>query len=801
MTMQSPQRLLACFLVLIASCASADRAALATPPAGSRPVGALSGKIVFTHGGHGYTASNESDGRWKSLRPLLLGMMEDLGNKDQMDLFVDCLWRTGATIVPMRPYGHQPNEVVLDNTDSAVSFRGEWRVGDADGAFGHGAEEPCRVARTSSVETSTARFQPAIPQTGYYPVYAWAPHGADRAADQLYRVRHQGGVTEVRVNHRRVGHGLVFLGEYHFAEGGDAWVEVSNQSEDSGRVVVADMIRFGNGRGDISRGGGASGLNREDEAGLYWVMWHAQRAGIPASKYRGSDTDTTATVSLPPRYAATMNREAEGPAADRVYVSFHSNAGGGKARGVLGLINGNNYQSSKTPHQEILAGCIAREINDDLAGQRGRFEHDWHDRGESILLDRMDIEFGELNNKYIHDEFDATIIETGFHDNQQDAEMLRDPRVRLAIAEAACQGLIRYFHRVDDGRTPDLAPPEPVVAVSVTSIDQRTVRLRWDAAPRSINGGGPADGYTISTSSDGLAFDAGHQISGASVTQHDLPSPTSDHPVYYRVAAFNRAGQSAPSEVVGCRTTPGARRVLVVGAFDRNDRQLNTRDATLTGGQVDRVRPRESNARNYVRVTAAAIYSASPTTGIDSATHAAVTAGLVSLNAFDAVFWMTGNESTRDQTITPQEQKLLRSYIAQGGRLLVSGSEFALDLHQSPGGRQFCREILGLQFEADSPPDSSRTSGQDDTLFSDLQLRFNSGNAPLRAHSPDVVLPTPGAQLVLSYRGGEEGAGVARRAADARVVSIAAPLESIEGAATRAEVVRRVLRYFWEDQP
>ena len=42
------------------------------------------------------------------------------------------------------------------------------------------------------------------------------------------------------------------------------------------------MIRFGNGMGDIDRGGGVSGLPREDEAGLYWVKWHVDRSqGIP----------------------------------------------------------------------------------------------------------------------------------------------------------------------------------------------------------------------------------------------------------------------------------------------------------------------------------------------------------------------------------------------------------------------------------------------------------------------------------------------------------------------------------------
>ncbi|MEM8865721.1 MAG: hypothetical protein AAGF31_09295, partial [Planctomycetota bacterium] len=52
---------------------------------GMRPMGALSGKIVYVHGGHGYTADNKGRGGWSTQRPLLYSMVEDLGNKDQMD--------------------------------------------------------------------------------------------------------------------------------------------------------------------------------------------------------------------------------------------------------------------------------------------------------------------------------------------------------------------------------------------------------------------------------------------------------------------------------------------------------------------------------------------------------------------------------------------------------------------------------------------------------------------------------------------------------------------------------------------
>src|SRR6202008_3971050 len=105
---------------------------------------------------------------------------------------------------------------------------------------------PYRQAHTSKEETAYARYTPKIPEAGFYPVYAWTSSGGDRATDQLYRVKHAGGITEVTVNHRRVGNGLVYLGTHYFEKGTNGYVDISNRSNSKDSIVVADMIRFGN---------------------------------------------------------------------------------------------------------------------------------------------------------------------------------------------------------------------------------------------------------------------------------------------------------------------------------------------------------------------------------------------------------------------------------------------------------------------------------------------------------------------------------------------------------------------------
>src|SRR5689334_20781502 len=91
-------------------------------PIGTQPHGGLTGKIIYTHGGHGFTADNLKNGKWTFQRGAGHGMNEDLGNYDQMAFLVDYLFRAGATVVPLRPVGHQPIEFVIDNDSPEVSF-------------------------------------------------------------------------------------------------------------------------------------------------------------------------------------------------------------------------------------------------------------------------------------------------------------------------------------------------------------------------------------------------------------------------------------------------------------------------------------------------------------------------------------------------------------------------------------------------------------------------------------------------------------------------------------------------------
>ena len=110
----------------------------------------------------------------------------------------------------------------------------------------------------------------------------------------------------------------------------------------------------------------------------------------------------------------------------------------------MGLYNGNNDPTTATPHQQAWAQLVGREVTDDLVAQGTKVEFPWANNA-TVVLDRSDIEFGEINNHSINSEFDATICEVAFHDNTSDAADMRDPKVRDWVARASLEATIRYL--------------------------------------------------------------------------------------------------------------------------------------------------------------------------------------------------------------------------------------------------------------------------------------------------------------------------------------------------------------------
>lgn len=783
-----------------------ERSAPVPPPASRgptinaarQPVGALTGVTVYASAGHGWTAG---DTAWYTQRPVLLEMCEDYGNIDQLNYFVHYAFNAGATVVPFRPVGWQPLEIVLDNDDPGVTYSGTWSNGDSPKYYENGVTLSGVVYKwtsASTTETATASFTPVIPVTDFYPVYCFAIAGSNRTL-QTYRVHHSGGVSEVTIDHREVGNGWVWLGNYYLEAGGDNTVQITNASPLAG-AIIADAIRWGDGVGDIVRPGpgSVSGYPRDEEAQRYWaekelgfnaVGFDSDIWDIPGYD-DGSDNVRTAA-----KWAREMNQvPAGGVLVDRwkrVHLEFHTNASTGSARGQICLIT----DLGPTTYQTQYATILSDEVDADLLIMDDEFEHAWVDRSAPTYTSS----YGAICTPANGDEFDATIVELAFHDNQQDAELLRDSRVRAAMARACVHGIIRFLNTLPGSQVPLAFAPDTPRTVRALLNPDGTVTLSWQAPLADGARGDPATGYVVYRSANGYGF--GDPLILGNVLTTTLPAPPLGQTLYLRVAATNAGGESMPSEVLAVRRSAARpETVLIVNGFDRLRRQINpiqtfTQPPAYAGKSIERQIWERSNSFDYVVPHAEAL--AADDFGFASCANEAVIDGLVTLAGFDAVVWILGTESVQDVTFSTTEQSRLQTYLNEGGALFVSGADIAYDLINQAHGVSFAQDTLRIGYGGNSANTFVVTGAAGGCLAGIGPIDFDPANgASTEVRSPDVLVLRPDAVACLNYVGGTGGiAGVQYAAGLYNVVTLGFPFEALSDPADRAAVMAGVMAF------
>jgi N-acetylmuramoyl-L-alanine amidase len=751
-----------CALLALPLVGRADQVPVASRP---RPPGALSGKTVFLSPGHGFY-HHDSLG-WITQRGNSNDIVEDfLTSELTCQYLAAYLENAGADVWTCRDRCPSTVEVIVDDGDPGYAETGSWSPTSSGGYQGDG-----RFATVTAGETATATFTPDIPESGLYPLYVHFTAGSNRTSAAVVRVRHTGGEAEVPVNQERDGVTWRYVGTFYWFRGTAQSVVISNRAAPGGDggVVIADAIRIGGGVGSMppNAGGAPSGRRRADECSVYWARYQ----GAPPSVHDASDSDANDDVLCRPLYAEFESE----PGEDSIYISVHSNAGGGTGTETYMYLDG-------TPEgSERLRDLIQAEIVADL---RAEWDPSWTDRGGKTA------NFGELR---LLSEIPGVLVETAFHDNPDDAAAEREPRWRRLVARAIYQAAAKHFAGSGAALVPE--PPRRLVARG----EGASAVLSW-AAP--AGGGGPPAGYRVYRSPNGLAFDGGTPASGTSAEVGGLlPGSTT----FFRVTAVNAGGESFPSGVAAVRVplSDEAPRVLIVSGYERLDAGLNARVAESSAlGTVDRqILDRRMNTFDYAVEHALAFAAAPFDLAVDTSTSASVEDGSVPLGDYDLADWFTGAEDPAHDTLAPGERARIQEYLDSGGNLLLSGAAIGTDLAltSSAAARAFFTTWLKADAAAEGAgshevrsADAAAFTAQEGFLLSDASGPvFDAGLS-------DVYSPLGGALAALAYAAGPVGAaGVQFRGAYG-LVHLGFPFESVRLPGARELLAARAARFLLE---
>jgi N-acetylmuramoyl-L-alanine amidase len=738
-------------------------------PGSGQPVGtgALAGKTVWLSPGHGWQNTGTGLG-FLTQRGTSNQLVEDFTTAETVDYYLQhYLINAGAHVWSVRERDMNINEIIVNNDNGAPGYTetGSWTDGTIPGYGG-----TYRTSMAEAAQTATAVFTPAVTVSGLYWVSIRFISGVNRATDVQYAITHAGGTTTFTVNQELHGDTWVYLGQFYFFAGGSYKIMISNQSAESGQAIVADAVRLGGGIGqtpDCLNGGEPSGRPRFEEA----ARMYARFQGHPPCRE---------DVTVRPIYAEyELSKGEPADSTNAVFVSFHTNAGGGTGTETYrynGLGSGAPFI---TPGSTELRDSIHRQVVADI---RAGWRSNWVDRGVKTA------NFGELRPLQ---HMPGILMELGFHDHTADAADLRNPEFRRLAARAVYKGILKFFHFRDS--TPLIFLPEEPVRVAARNIGSANIQLSW--APPVSGGifGHPATSYRVYISDNGRGF-----ANAINVTDTVYVfKGEADKTYFFKIAAVNAGGESFASGVVAAHTPSGKKwghqkkaSYLLVDGFDRLDASaMLLKNESSALGNVRRMVLERMNSYNYMIEHGNGL--ASCDLSFDGVQNEVIAAGAIDLSKYFAVDWFVGEESTGNKTLDSTEKLVLKNYLDDGGRLLISGSEIGWDLGRaaSPNADlDFYNRYLKAVYVSDGAG-TYNFNGSPIFFNGDSGTFGNGFNGSYNVDFPDVVDTVGGSQAVLNYSGGTGGAAGVGYKGNFRVLYFGFPIEAIISDSVRNNLI------------
>jgi len=441
------------------------------------------------------------------------------------------------------------------------------------------------------------------------------------------------------------------------------------------------------------------------------------------------------------------------------------------------------------------------------------------------------------------------LLELLSHQNLADMKYGLDPRFKFVIARAIYKGMLRYLS-LQDGKKVVIQPLTPD-HMAIEILENRRIKLSWRPVADPFENTAIPRGYKVYMKSEENGFDPGK------VTQDTLMIVTLPEwgQIYsFRVTAVNDGGESLPGETVSVSLLPDEKKaVLIVNAFDRicgpaffdkgdmagiawweDEGVANGKDYSHSGNQYDFNRNSDwlhddsqgwgaSNADFETYPVAGNSFSFPIIHG-----KALRDAGYSFVSVSDEVFEMPGYNAGKYQAVdlvygeergtesflksshkefrvlTPAMMGSIGRFTRQGGNVFISGAYIGTDMienHDSLAIR-FAAEVLHYTWRTKhaTTVGSVYATDQARNIFPE-QLQFNTDNHPelYRVESPDAIEPAgEGAYRIYRYTSGNCSAGIAFKGFY-HTVALGFPFETLLTAEQRAELMKRIMRFFNND--
>lgn len=601
---------------------------------------------------------------------------------------------------------------------------------------------------------------------------------------------------------------------------------------------------------DITRLYSLSNYPRFTEGARYWLQW----AGVPDSVYSRTGgvndySDDFQSRGFWVNYLAggssvLPKTKGLGIPVDMAFA-FHSDAGSTTKDTIVGTLgicsvkntygktvfaNGNTRLASRD-----MTDIIQSQITSDL---RAVYTKDWTRRG---LWDKS---YSESRVP----EVPTMLLELLSHQNFADMRYGLDPRFKFTVSRAIYKGILRFLNGSDENI---VVQPLPVDHFHCQFVGRNRIRLNWKPVNDPLEPTARATKYIVYTRIGDEGFN-----SGRIVTSPWFEMDLQFGKIYsFKITAVNDGGESFPSEILSaCKMNNNKREVLVINGFDRvsgpvsfttngnlagfdNDADPGVpylSDYSFVGKQHEFNRSKTwksdddagfgfsynnfedkviaGNTFDYPYLHGKSIKSAGYS--FVSSTLKPVLAGEVKLSAYQFVDLILGNQKscligdgksgTEFETMPLSLQNHIRSYLGNGGNLLISGAYIGSGLKEGNimpvSNKLFIENTLHYSFKTANASFSKSLLVVPSPYGQFARIDFDIFNTPNEksyyAGSVDDIEPAGiGAFTICRYKGTNNSAAVAY-SGKYRCCSMGFPFEIITDEKDRNRLMASVLEFF-----